>query len=167
MIARMVAAGVPKEKAIAMTKNKSYNKEEYSDYEIVASYLLEYNFAETLEDADRIIENMSDKWISQILDEAMPAHLQAPTLADINARQRKDAEKNRAQAATQSGWKDRTGKTEGPLITKHPTKDAAAILHATRQRPHRTGNPSRISSFMNPERRQAAVADITSGAPLS
>jgi hypothetical protein len=28
-IARMIASGVPKEKAIAMTKNKSYNKEEF------------------------------------------------------------------------------------------------------------------------------------------
>jgi len=37
-IARMIASGVPKEKAIAMTKNKSYNKEEIeldekNDYE--------------------------------------------------------------------------------------------------------------------------------------
>jgi hypothetical protein len=37
-------------------------------YEIVASYLLENNFAETLNDANVIIENMSENWIAQILE---------------------------------------------------------------------------------------------------
>lgn len=36
-------------------------------YQIVASYLLENNFAETLNDANVIIENMSEVWLSQIL----------------------------------------------------------------------------------------------------
>jgi hypothetical protein len=39
-------------------------------YEIVASYLLENNFAETLNDANVIIENMSEVWLSQILESA-------------------------------------------------------------------------------------------------
>jgi hypothetical protein len=37
-------------------------------YEIVASYLLENNFAATLNDANVIIENMSEVWLSQILE---------------------------------------------------------------------------------------------------
>jgi hypothetical protein len=44
--------------------------EEYEVYEIVASYLLENNFAETLNDANVIIENMSEVWLDQILSEA-------------------------------------------------------------------------------------------------
>ncbi len=39
-------------------------------YEIVASYLLENNFAATLNDANVIIENMSEVWLSQILESA-------------------------------------------------------------------------------------------------
>ena len=39
-------------------------------YEIVASYLLENKFAETLNDANVIIENMSEVWLSQILESA-------------------------------------------------------------------------------------------------
>jgi uncharacterized protein YoaH (UPF0181 family) len=38
-------------------------------YEIVASYLLENNFAETLNDANVIIENMSEVWLDEILAE--------------------------------------------------------------------------------------------------
>ena len=44
--------------------------EEYEIYEIVASYLLENNFAETINDANVIIENMSESWIESILLEA-------------------------------------------------------------------------------------------------
>ncbi len=39
-------------------------------YEIVASYLLENNFAETLNDANVIIENMSEVWLDEILKSA-------------------------------------------------------------------------------------------------
>lgn len=66
-IARMIASGVPKNIAIAKVKNKSYN-EEYELYEILASYLLENNLAETINDANIIIENMSEKWILEILE---------------------------------------------------------------------------------------------------
>ena len=38
-------------------------------YEIVASYLLENNFAATLNDANVIIENMSETWLEEILTE--------------------------------------------------------------------------------------------------
>ena len=38
-------------------------------YEIIASYLLENNFAQTLESANAIIGNMSENWIQEILDE--------------------------------------------------------------------------------------------------
>ena len=37
-------------------------------YEIVASYLLENNFADTLIDANVIIENMSEVWLNEILE---------------------------------------------------------------------------------------------------
>ena len=39
-------------------------------YEIVASYLLENNFAATINDANVIIENMSEVWLGQILESA-------------------------------------------------------------------------------------------------
>ena len=42
--------------------------EEYEIYEIVASYLLENNFAATVNDANVIIENMSEVWLSEILE---------------------------------------------------------------------------------------------------
>ena len=48
-----------------------------------------------------------------------------------------------------SGYKDRTGKTEGPLITVNPgnPEEARKALEKTKQKPHtRTGNPTRIMS---------------------
>jgi hypothetical protein len=50
-------------------KEKKELGEEYQIYEIVASYLLENNFAETLNDANVIIENMSENWLEEILIE--------------------------------------------------------------------------------------------------
>jgi hypothetical protein len=46
--------------------------EEYEIYEIVASYLLENNFAETINDANVIIENMSENWLEEILEAKKP-----------------------------------------------------------------------------------------------
>lgn len=43
--------------------------EEHKIYEIVSSYLLENNFASSQENADAIIENMSENWMVQILEE--------------------------------------------------------------------------------------------------
>ena len=50
-------------------KEKKQLGEEYAVYEIVASYLLENNFAETIDDANEIIENMSENWLDEILTE--------------------------------------------------------------------------------------------------
>jgi hypothetical protein len=49
-------------------KEKKQLGEEYQIYEIVASYLLENNFAETINDANVIIENMSEVWLEEILN---------------------------------------------------------------------------------------------------
>jgi len=49
-------------------KEKKQLGEEYAVYEIIASYLLENNFAETIDDANVIIENMSETWVAQILE---------------------------------------------------------------------------------------------------
>ena len=45
-------------------------KEEVDNYNIVVSYLLENNFAETIDDANIIIENMSYEWLGTILEES-------------------------------------------------------------------------------------------------
>jgi hypothetical protein len=49
-------------------KEKKQLGEEYSVYEIVVSYLLENSFAESLNDANVIIENMSEVWLNEILN---------------------------------------------------------------------------------------------------
>jgi len=43
--------------------------EAYEAYEFVASYLLENNFANTIEDANAIINNMSEGWFESIMEE--------------------------------------------------------------------------------------------------
>ncbi len=43
--------------------------EDFQIYEIVSSYLLENNFAETIESANEIIENMSPTWVGEILEQ--------------------------------------------------------------------------------------------------
>lgn len=58
--------------ALTPREKKELNREAYEAYEIVASYLLENNFAETLNDANVIIENMSDKWFIDIMEEQKP-----------------------------------------------------------------------------------------------
>jgi hypothetical protein len=59
------AALTPKEK-------KQLNREAYETYEFVASYLLENNFAESVEDANAIINNMSEGWFESIMEEKKP-----------------------------------------------------------------------------------------------
>lgn len=59
--ARVAGTLTPREK-------KMLNKEAYEAYEFVASYLLENNFASTVEDADVIINNMSEGWFNQIIE---------------------------------------------------------------------------------------------------
>ena len=60
--ARSAGTLTPREK-------KQLNREAYEAYEFVASYLLENNFAETLNDANVIIENMSDNWFESIMED--------------------------------------------------------------------------------------------------
>ena len=42
---------------------------EYEVYNVVSTYLLENNFAESQEGADAIIENMSSEWVEQVIEE--------------------------------------------------------------------------------------------------
>ncbi len=49
--------------------HEEFELSENEAYDIVSSYLLENNFAETIEDANVIIENMSASWVGEILDQ--------------------------------------------------------------------------------------------------
>ena len=53
-------------------EKKMLNREAYETYEFVASYLLENNFAESVEDANAIINNMSEGWFESIMEEKKP-----------------------------------------------------------------------------------------------
>ena len=50
-------------------EKKELNREAYETYEFVASYLLENNFANTVEDANVIINNMSENWFESIMED--------------------------------------------------------------------------------------------------
>ena len=56
-------------------EKKSLNREDFSMsddnqlYEVVASYLLENNFAEDIDSANAIMENMSSAWVVQIVED--------------------------------------------------------------------------------------------------
>ena len=60
--ARVAGTLTPREK-------KELNREAYAAYEFVASYLLENNFASTVDDANVIINNMSEGWFDQIMED--------------------------------------------------------------------------------------------------
>ena len=60
--ARAAGTLTPREK-------KELNREAYETYEFVASYLLENNFANTVEDANVIINNMSENWFESIMED--------------------------------------------------------------------------------------------------
>ncbi len=71
------------------------------------------------------------------------------TLADINASISAAERKRIETGAKKPGYPNRTGKTEGPLITVNPgnPEEARKALEKTKQKPHtRTGNPTRIMS---------------------
>lgn len=55
-----------RKRAAAMTPREI--KDAYAAYEFVASYLLENNFATTVNDANVIINNMSEGWFDQIME---------------------------------------------------------------------------------------------------
>ena len=50
-------------------EKKELNREAYETYEFVSSYLLENNFANTVEDANVIINNMSENWFESIMED--------------------------------------------------------------------------------------------------
>jgi len=54
--------------ALTPREKKMLNREAYETYEFVASYLLENNFATTVDDANVIINNMSEGWFNQIIE---------------------------------------------------------------------------------------------------
>jgi len=56
-----------RKRAAAMTPREI--KEAYAAYEFVASYLLENNFATTVNDANVIINNMSENWFESIMED--------------------------------------------------------------------------------------------------
>jgi hypothetical protein len=58
--------------ALTPREKKMLNREAYETYEFVASYLLENNFANTIEDANVIINNMSENWFESIMEEKKP-----------------------------------------------------------------------------------------------
>lgn len=60
--------GGPKGLPKTPREKKMLNREAYETYEFVASYLLENNFASTVEDANVIINNMSENWFNQIIE---------------------------------------------------------------------------------------------------
>ena len=55
--------------ALTPREKKQLNREAYEAYELVASYLLENNFASRIEDANVIINNMSEGWFNQIMED--------------------------------------------------------------------------------------------------
>jgi hypothetical protein len=58
--------------ALTPREKKMLNREAYETYEFVASYLLENNFASTVDDANVIINNMSEGWFESIMEEKKP-----------------------------------------------------------------------------------------------
>jgi hypothetical protein len=58
--------------ALTPKEKKELNREAYEAYEFVASYLLENNFASRIEDANVIINNMSEGWFESIMEEKKP-----------------------------------------------------------------------------------------------
>ena len=54
--------------ALTPNEKKELNREAYAAYEFVASYLLENNFASTVNDANVIINNMSEGWFESIME---------------------------------------------------------------------------------------------------
>jgi hypothetical protein len=64
----MQAARGKQRSALTPKEKKMLNREAYAAYEFVASYLLENNFANTVDDANMIINNMSENWFNQIME---------------------------------------------------------------------------------------------------
>lgn len=63
----------------ARKRNKKIN-EEVDFYYLIISYLLDESYAETLESAEIIFENMSDEWIDDVLEAYVdPEHGEAPS----------------------------------------------------------------------------------------
>jgi hypothetical protein len=69
--AKQAARGAQRS-ALTPREKKQLNREAYEAYEFVASYLLENNFASTVDDANVIINNMSEGWFESIMEEKKP-----------------------------------------------------------------------------------------------
>jgi len=98
-------------------KEKKQLGEEYTVYEIVASYLLENNFAETLNGANAIIENMSEKWIQDIIEQSAIAARAAKVVDDQRQGYHGDFDAiNKLQNATSKSI-GKLKRGQGPVVT--------------------------------------------------
>ena len=102
---------------------KGVKKEEYKIYEAILDYLLENNFAETQDNADIIIENMSDEWAYEILE----GYKKLPIAKMI---------KQAARKSTNAGLK------AGNLGYTHRLDDTAMVNKATKD----TNKMARVAS---------------------
>jgi len=89
-------------------EQKMLNKEAYETYEFVASYLLENNFAESVEDANVIINNMSEGWFDQIIEGAAgDVAARAQKLANQKKRQTPERKKMYQDLADKAAARER------------------------------------------------------------
>ena len=98
-------------------KEKKQFGEEYEVYGIVASYLLENNFATTINDANVIIENMSEVWIQDILEQSAIAARAAKVVNDQRQGYHGDTDAiNKLQTGLSKSM-GRLKKGQGPVVT--------------------------------------------------
>ncbi|NBV99370.1 MAG: hypothetical protein EBR67_07670 [Proteobacteria bacterium] len=144
--------------------NEINSNEEVDLYDIILEYLVQGGYADTLGSAEIILENMSEDWMEQILDEAreegVKPYRPGPSLRQINRQAKRAEQRRKGKDAEKSGWKDRSHiKAEGPLITAKPgdKEEARKALKQTLPDGKRIMGPGFYSS-----RPADRVASITS-----
>jgi hypothetical protein len=128
-----VIAGARGEDQMGGRKKKKKNtNEEVSDYDIVASYLLENNFAETFENVDKIIENMSERWILDILDEArepgVKPYRPGPSGAEVRSGMRSAEQKKKEDSAGTTGYGPEEKFKSDWKLAARPTPETSARM---------------------------------------
>jgi hypothetical protein len=153
-----------KENHTKLSKEVKEEEQEIDLYDIILEYLIQEGYADTLGSAEIILENMSEDWMEQILNEAreegVKPYRPGPSLRQINRQSKRAEARRKAASSGQSGWKDRSHiKAEGPLITAKPgdKEEARKTLKQTLPDGKRIMGPGFF-----PSRPADRVASITS-----
>jgi len=145
-----------------LNRRRGEMKEDYDAFDLVLEYLLDEGYADCLGSAEIIIENMSDEWLEEILEEREPGvkpYRPGPTQRAVRLQMGRAERRARRGGASQAGY--------GPIekFNKEEDKITRPGTEVPASRPGRYDTPISIYSPVGAQKSRgwSAVTRATTG----